>query len=458
MRKLIISFVLILTGFSLIGCNAFDKPVAPFGVSNELVVITVAHADNFYMNSDGSYSGLTFDLVSEFAYELGLEIRFVVMQHSTEALSALSKQQGHVAVGLDVPDNQLSRFRLGPIYNHTHHQVAFNTKNFKPQDLQQLVGKNIVIPIGATQEKRLLHLKQTIPDLAWSAVDSPSEYLLEKLAKGEVDYTVANALEIKQAKHLYSSIDSAFELQASSSQWIFPKFVKSELFNEAETFFARIQEDGTLKQLLDSYIGHLHQLKAGDIHFFKEKIRIKLPNLRKYFIQAEKLTHIDWRLIAALAYQESHWNPKAKSSTGVRGMMMLTQDTAKRMKVKNRLDAQQSILAGAQYLQLLKEKLSENIVEPDRTWIALAAYNQGYGHIVDARTLAQRFDLNPDLWINLKKTLPLLSKQKYFSTLKYGKTRGGEAVTLTESVRAYYNILKQHYDHEAAVNLKPVRS
>ncbi len=278
MRKFIISFVLILTGFSLIGCNAFDKPVAPFGVSNELVVITVAHADNFYKNSDGSYSGLTFDLVSEFAYELGLEIRFVVMQHSTEALSALSKQQGHVAVGLDVPDNQLSRFRLGPIYNHTHHQVAFNTKNFKPQDLQQLVDKNIVIPIGATQEKRLLHLKQTIPDLAWSAVDSDSEYLLKKLAKGEVDYTVANALEIKQAKHLYSNIDSAFELAASSSQWVFSKFVKSELFNEAETFFARIQEDGTLKQLLDSYIGHLHQLKAGDIHFFKEKIRIKLPS------------------------------------------------------------------------------------------------------------------------------------------------------------------------------------
>jgi len=458
MRKFIIPIFLYLAGFTLIGCNSFEKPVAPFGVSNELVVITVEHADNFYKNSDGGYSGLTFDLVSEFAYELGLDIRFVVMQQSSEALSALVKQQGHVAVGLDVPDKQLSRFRLGPVYNHTHHQVAFNTKNFKPQDLQQLVGKNIEIPIGATHEKQLLHLKQSMPGLVWSTVDSPSDHLLGKLAKGEVDYTIANALEIKQAKHSYSNIDSAFELEASSSQWIFPKFVKAELLSEAKTFFARIQEDGTLKQLLDSYIGHLHQLKAGDIHFFKEKIRTKLPRLRKYFIQAEKLTLIDWRLIAALAYQESHWNPKAKSSTGVRGMMMLTQDTAKRMKVKNRLDAQQSILAGAQYLQLLKEKLSENVVEPDRTWIALAAYNQGYGHIVDARTLAQRFDLNPDLWVNLKKTLPLLSKQKYFDTLKYGKTRGGEAVTLTESVRAYYNILKQHYAHEAPVNLKPDNS
>ena len=136
-------------------------------------------------------------------------------------------------------------------------------------------------------------------------------------------------------------------------------------------------------------------------------------------------------------------------------MMMLTQDTAKRMKVKNRLDAQQSILAGAHYLQMLKEKLPESVAEPDRTWIALAAYNQGYGHIIDARTLAQRFDLNPDLWIDLKKTLPLLSKQQYFDTIKHGRTRGGEAVTLTESVRAYYKILRKNHptDSERQISL-----
>jgi peptidoglycan lytic transglycosylase F len=445
MRTFIIHFILFLSGFTFIGCSSFDKPVPPFGVSNELVVITVEHADNFYENSDGSYSGLTFDLVSEFAYELGLEPRFVVMQQSEAALSALAKQQGHLAVGLDIPDKQLSRFRLGPIYKHTHHQVAFNTKNFEPQDLQQLVGKNIEISIGSTHEKQFEKLKQTMPGLVWSAVDLPSNLLLERLAKGEIDYTVANVLQIKQAKHFYTNIDGALELEAASSQWIFPQFVESELLREATEFFARIQEDGTLRQLLDSYNGHLNQLETGDIHFFQEKIRTKLPDFRKYFLQAEKLTNIDWRLLAALAYQESHWNPRAKSSTGVRGMMMLTQDTAKRMKVKNRLDAQQSILAGARYLQMLKEKLPESVAEPDRTWIALAAYNQGYGHIIDARTLAQRFDLNPDLWIDLKKTLPLLSKQQYFDTIKHGRTRGGEAVTLTESVRAYYKILKKNH-------------
>ncbi len=427
------------------GCGMGNKPVSPFGMTNELVVITVKHAEHFHKKSDGGYSGLTFDLITEFAHEMGLEIRFVMMQNAEDALAALSRQQAHLAIGLSHPVANASRFRLGPVYKHAHHQVAFNTKNFKPQDLQQLVGKNIEVPIGSIYEKKLEKLKQTLPDLTWSAVNLPSVDLLQKLAKGEIDYTVTNALQIKQKKHFYANIDSAFELDASSNQWIFPKFVEPELLRRTKAFFERIQDDGSLRQLLDNYSGHFQQLEAGDIHFFKKKIKTKLPGFKKHFVRAGELTEIDWRLLAALAYQESHWNPEAKSITGVRGMMMLTQDTAKRMKVTDRLDARQSILAGAGYLQLLKNKLSDSVAEPDRTWIALAAYNQGYGHIVDARTLATRFNLNPDLWVDLKKTLPLLSKKQYFDTIKYGKTRGSEAVTLTESVRAYYEILKKNH-------------
>ncbi|MDH5479159.1 MAG: membrane-bound lytic murein transglycosylase MltF [Nitrosomonas sp.] len=444
MRVFVVLFILFFSGFALTGCGSYDKPVPPFGVSDELVVITVEHAENFYQNPDGSYSGLTFDLVVQFARELGVKVRFIIMQQPEAALAALSKQRGHIVVGLDRPD-ELSRFRLGPVYKHTHHQVAFNTQNFKPKDLQQLVGKKVEVSIGSMQEQQLKRLKQSMPDLTWSAVDLPSDRLLEKLAKEKIEYAVANATQIKQAKHFHTNIDSGLELEAASSQWIFPRFVENELLSKARDFFARIQQDGALRQLLDNYKGHLHQLQVGDIRVFQEKIRTKLPNYQKDFIQAEELTEIDWRLIAALSYQESHWNPRAKSTTGVRGMMMLTLDTAKRMNVTSRLDAQQNILAGARYLQILKNKLPESVVEPDRTWIALAAYNQGYGHIVDARALARRFDLNPDLWVDLKKTLPLLSKPQYFETLTYGRTRGSEAVTLTESVRAYYKILRKNH-------------
>jgi membrane-bound lytic murein transglycosylase F len=152
---------------------------------------------------------------------------------------------------------------------------------------------------------------------------------------------------------------------------------------------------------------------------------------------------MDWRLLAALSYQESQWDPLATSYTNVRGMMMLTGDTADRMKVSNRLDARESILAGAKYLQLLKDQMPDRIPEPDRTWLALAAYNQGFSHLEDARILTKRAGLNPDSWTDVKKWMPLLNRPKYYKTLKHGYARGGEAVILVESIRSYYDMLKR---------------
>jgi membrane-bound lytic murein transglycosylase F len=124
--------------------------------------------------------------------------------------------------------------------------------------------------------------------------------------------------------------------------------------------------------------------------------------------------------------------------------MMLTAETADRMRVTDRLDARQNILAGARYLVELKETLPARIGEPDRTWLALAAYNIGYGHLEDARVLAKRNGLNPDRWVDVKRMLPLLSRYEYYSTVKYGFCRGGEALVLTENIRSYYDILLRY--------------
>jgi len=174
---------------------------------------------------------------------------------------------------------------------------------------------------------------------------------------------------------------------------------------------------------------------------FLEKMNSTLPSYRKLFQQAQEITDFDWRLIAALGYQESHWNPLATSPTGVRGLMMLTSDTADHLGVNDRLDPKENVPAGASYLLTLKETLPERIPEPDKTWIALAAYNAGMGHLEDARILAQQNKLNPDSWADLKKALPLLSKTAYYTALKHGYARGGEAVIFVENIRNYYNIM-----------------
>jgi membrane-bound lytic murein transglycosylase F len=166
-----------------------------------------------------------------------------------------------------------------------------------------------------------------------------------------------------------------------------------------------------------------------------------LPKLREDFIAAQSISGIDWRLIAAVAYHESQWEAEATSPTGVRGIMMLTEETADRLGVKNRLDPRESILAGARYINLLKDLQPDGVREPDRTWLALAAYNIGPGSFNAARTLAKQLGADPTAWYEMKRILPLLAKPQYYQRLKSGRARGGEAVILVENIRAYYDIL-----------------
>jgi hypothetical protein len=140
------------------------------------------------------------------------------------------------------------------------------------------------------------------------------------------------------------------------------------------------------------------RLDASGLH---ERVRSALPLYRQLFRDAQEKTGIDWRLLAALAYQESKWDAQATSETGVRGLMQLTAETAKRLGGVDRLDPQASALAAARYLHDLKERLPPRIAEPDTTWLALAAYNIGVAH-PEARDFAEA-EVDADRWSAVKK-------------------------------------------------------
>jgi membrane-bound lytic murein transglycosylase F len=262
--------------------------------------------------------------------------------------------------------------------------------------------------------------------------------------RGEIDCTVANEEQIAFMRNFHPDMEPTFEI-ASPSQlaWSFAPDADAELYVQMEQFFTRIEEDGTLDRLLERFYGHNDRIIAFDAAAFLTKTSTVLPRYRQLFEEAASLTGIEWQLLAAMAYRESHWNPLATSYTRVRGMMMLTEDTADRMKVTNRLDARESIMAGARYLQLLKEQLPLRIDEPERTWLALAAYNQGMGHLEDARKLAQRHGMNADSWVDVQKVMPKLRNPSVAKTLKHGYARGGEAVVFVETVRLYHDMLKR---------------
>ncbi|WP_256598251.1 membrane-bound lytic murein transglycosylase MltF [Nitrosospira sp. Nsp11] len=438
-------FVVFGCGLIFAACDSFEKSVSPFDKTDELVVITVNSPDTYYENAEGGHAGLEFDLASEFAHDLGMKVRFKIVPKLDDGLLSLEKHQGHFAAGLTITPKHALRARFGPVYQLVQPQVAYNTDYPKPKNMNDLAGRTVEIAGGATYTEPLNKAKQYVPELKWAEVDITPEDLLAKLAEGKVDYVIADSTQINLAKNFFPNLGVAFDLgEPAGKAWAFSPYAERELLERTRKFFNRIEQDGTLVRLLDRYYGHTQRLLQTDVIGILNKRRTILPDLRDYFHEAEELTGIDWRLIAALAYQESHWDRLAVSPANVRGIMMLTEITADRMKVTDRLDARQSILAGARYLMLLKDGLPTRIKEPDRTWIALAAYNQGSGHIEDARILAQRLGLNPDSWVDLKQTLPLLSQSKYFRNLKHGYGRGGEAVILAESVRTYYNILQKY--------------
>ena len=174
---------------------------------------------------------------------------------------------------------------------------------------------------------------------------------------------------------------------------------------------------------------------------FIRHIKTRLPMYREEFKEAGGKYGLSWVLLAAQAYQESHWNRNAKSPTGVRGLMMLTRDTASDMGIKNRLDPQKSIKGGARYLARLFKRVPKNVRPEDRMLFALAAYNVGMGHVKDAQLLAKRLDKDPTRWDSIKTVLPLLAKKKYYKTLPNRYARGWEPVQYVKRIRAYRKIL-----------------
>jgi len=380
------------------------------------------------------------ELAEQFAQQLQVKLKIVPLAPD-QALPALAAHKAHLATATRSTTDYALRF--GKPYQSLDELLICHGNT--PDDIDELDGRELVVTAGSTQEAALREVQHDHDQLRWKSRRNTSvSELLEEVADNKLDCTVANEEQLATERNFYTDLGDALDIDAPSEMsWAFPGGNDTKLFEEAQQFFARIKQDGTLRHLIDRYYGHNDRLDAMDAEAFMTQTRTLLPHFKHWFKEAADLTGIEWQVLAALSYQESHWNPNATSFTKVRGMMMLTEETADRMNVENRLDAHSSILAGARYLQLLKEQLPLRMNEEDRLWMALAAYNQGMGHLEDARILASQSGLNPDVWADVKRMMPLLSRPSFYKKTKRGKARGGEAVILVETVRLYHDMLKR---------------
>lgn len=440
LRAVLIPIVLLAMG--AIGCTPPEPPPPPRAT---VAVATRNSPTTLYEDRDGEPAGLEYELVTDFAAAHGLAVEWVVLHGIGEILEAVNRNDVDLAAaGLTRTAARANEFLTAPAYQQIEELVVCH-RRAGVRRLDDLFGKRLRIIADSSYDETLRRLKPEYPGLLWSTSEEEStEQLLQQVAEREIDCTVADSNIVALDRRWLPSLRTPFALGEVEQLAWFVSDSGADLLTPLERWFADMEESGRLQELLDRYYGHTRRFDSWDTSIFFRRIDSRLSELEDHFLEAEVVTGLDWRLLAAVAYQESHWDPAAVSETGVRGVMMLTEVTAEEMGV-DRLDPAGSVIGGANYLADLIERMPAYIAEPDRTWMALAAYNVGYAHLEDARKLAIEVGHNPNTWAGLRHTLPLLSQPKYYQKLRHGYARGNEPVIFVERIRNYYDLLTESF-------------
>ncbi len=422
-----------------------------------LIRVAVADAEDC-TRRESVLDSLECELPRRFAKTLGVVVKYLPAKRLDIALSLLEDGKSQFAAGLPLLAALGDRLRFGPAYRSVSWQLVYRQGRKRPKKLADLAAGELVVASGSVQEMLLKEWKSEHPELSWvSQPDSDMPALLEQVRNKRIGATLADSTTVMLQRRHFPELRVAFELgEPSGIGWAFPHRADGSLYHAATKFLDGLRCDGTLRVLVDRYYAHADRLSYVDQRGFQRHLRERLPAFRLIFERTAKAYGLSWRLLAAIGYQESHWNPKAVSPTGVRGLMMLSRITAKRIGIADRTDPAQSILGAARYLLELKKKIPKRIPEPDHTWLTLAAYNIGFGHLEDARILTQRMGGNPDRWMDVRRYLPLLEKPTIANTLKHGAARGNEAVNYVENIRNYLEMLEFLTRETPAKNSRPV--
>ncbi|MCW9732573.1 membrane-bound lytic murein transglycosylase MltF [Avibacterium sp. 20-15] len=420
-----------------------DNPYAMVQTKGKLIVGTLNNPISYFIGSEGA-TGFEYELTKAFADYLDVELDIRPMESVQALFSALSAHQIDLAAAnLLYQPEKLEQFQLGPAYSSASWQLVYRKGENRPTSLEKLNGR-LVVAKGSELNLLLNRFKEQYPDLQWTTVDQSQEELLLQVAEGKLDYTIANSIDISITQQIKPQLAVAFDVTDEATiHWYLANNTYNELQAALLDFMNNAIETGLIARIEEKYFNHLAQFDYVDTRSYLNAIETILPKYADLFDKYKG--ELDWRLLAAIAYQESHWNPEATSPTGVRGMMMLTKVTAERMKINNRLDAEQSIKAGSEYLHLLLAQMPNTIRQEDRIWFALCAYNMGLGHLLDVRRLTKSLGGDPDNWLDVKKNLPLLAEKRYYTNLKYGYARGYEAYQYVENIRRYMNSIVNYH-------------
>jgi len=427
----------------------------------ELRVVTRSTPASYFVGPDGP-AGPEYDLFSDFAEELGVALVTETVDNVSEILPLLMAGKAHMAAaGLSMTKSRLEFLSFGHPYNQVDMHLIYNLGTGRPRSVEDLVGRSIEVVAGSSHSEMMASLAEAYPGLEWTEnADVEGIDLLHKVAGGELEFTIADSTEFNIQRHFYPDLRVALDLDVGDPiAWAFKKNEGDSLLMRADEYLINAGRSGYLAQVNDRYFGHTEKFDYVGTRAFLRHFDSRLPRYRAMFEDAGDQWGLDWRLLAAVGYQESHWRSHAVSPTGVRGIMMLTLATAEYLNIPDRMDPQSSIYGGAEFLARQTERIPDTVDEPDRTWMALAAYNVGFNHIKDAMQIVEWQGGDPNTWVDVSKALPLLANQRWYSRVQYGYARGWEPVLYVNNIRNYYNIIRwitaNENDGEAEPDVEP---
>jgi membrane-bound lytic murein transglycosylase F len=413
----------------------------------ELVVITRNSTATHHGDPHGPV-GFEYELAKAFADDLGVKLRIRHLEHESEMIDALNKGEGDIlAAGFPLGNDVSASLDLGPGYLDVAMQVVGRRGGPIVRSQKALEKYTLWLADSSATIESLKKLKADHPGLNWTVLDTyRAEDLLRMVWNRSLPLAIVDSHIMSINHHFFPELTILMTLGPTRQLRWATHANRRRLNQTVHAWFSRKTTRDTINGLIDFYYTHLESLDYVELARYHRRIRTRLPNYRPYFEAAASASHLDWRLVAALAYQESHWNPNAQSYTGVRGIMMLTRETAAHMGIENRIDVETSIIAGTQYLAQLYRQVGEDVREPDRTLMALAAYNIGFGHLQDARILARRLGKPDNRWHGVRSVLPLLQHKKYYNTLENRYARGKETVVYVDRIRTFYKMLQPALD------------
>lgn len=407
----------------------------------ELVVATRPSLTTVYNGPRGP-SGMEYALAKGFAKNLGVKLRMLRLDNLAQVQNAVRDGRADMAAaGLMISNDPHLRFTTP--YQKVDTLVMYRIGEPQPENIQDLIGKKVVVRAGGSHAEMLVRAEKQYPNLTFTEVEhANTEQLLNMVNQGKADYALINSNAYAIHRGLFPDVAAGFTLSKDRGlAWAFNANGDRSLYLAAQRYLLQAKASGKTARLAERFYGHMKNFNRYAARSFVQHMDDRLPRYANDFREAAANSGFNWRLLAAVSYQESLWNAHAVSPTGVEGLMMLTWKTAHEMGVKNRTNPAKSIEAGAAYLKRIYEQVPAHIPEPDRTWMALAAYNVGLGHLEDARVLTQSQGADPDSWAAVRKRLPLLDEPAYAKYLRHGMAPGGQAAIYVRHIRHYFDLL-----------------